>query len=120
MCRKTKHPMNSVERNNQTMIPEIRKYEQLIEAAKIVNSTLDLGKLLNIIAETALRNVGADRGTLYLIDDDRQELWSKVLNDPQLDEIHLPLGKGIAGYVGATGEVLNIDDVYQDSRFNPE
>jgi sigma-B regulation protein RsbU (phosphoserine phosphatase) len=99
---------------------EIGRYKRLIESAKMVNSTLDLGKLLNIIAETAVGNVGADRGTLYLIDDARQELWSKVLNDPILDEIHLPLGKGIAGYVAVTGDVVNIRDAYSDSRFNPE
>ena len=98
----------------------LHRYEQLIEAAKIVNSTLDLNKLLNIIAETALKNVGADRGTLYLVDTARQELWSKVINDPALDEIRLPLGKGIAGYVAVTGDVVNIADAYADPRFNPE
>lgn len=98
----------------------IRKYKQLIEAAKIVNSTLDLGRLLNIIAETAIGNVNADRGTLYLVDDARQEIWSKVINDPKLDEIRLPLGKGIAGYVAVTGDIINISDPYLDPRFNPE
>ncbi|MBI4547943.1 MAG: SpoIIE family protein phosphatase [Ignavibacteriae bacterium] len=99
---------------------QIKRYKQLIEAAKIVNSTLDLGKLLNIIAETALRNIDADRGTLYLIDEARKELWSKVLNDPSLNEIRLPLGKGIAGHVAVTGHVLNIVDAHSDPRFNPE
>jgi len=98
----------------------LHRYEQLIEAAKIVNSTLDLNKLLNIIAETALKNVGADRGTLYLVDASRQELWSKVINDPALDEIRLPLGKGIAGYVAVTGDIVNIAEAYSDPRFNPE
>lgn len=30
------------------------------------------------------------------------------------------MGKGIAGYVAATGDVLNITDAYLDPRFNPE
>jgi adenylate cyclase len=34
-------------------------------------------------------------------------------------EIRLPLGQGIAGAVGATGEIINIPDAYQDPRFNP-
>lgn len=99
---------------------EMSRYQRLIEAAKIVNSTLDLEQLLDIIAETALRNVGADRGTLYLVDTARQELWSKVLHDPELDEIRLPLGKGIAGFVAATGDIVNAPDAYADPRFNPE
>jgi signal transduction histidine kinase len=35
-------------------------------------------------------------------------------------EIRLPIGKGIAGFVAATGETINIPDAYADSRFNPE
>jgi hypothetical protein len=27
--------------------------------------------------------------------------------------------RGIAGHVATTGEVVNIKDVYEDSRFNP-
>ena len=32
----------------------------------------------------------------------------------------IPVGKGIAGYVAETGEALNVSDVYNDPRFNPE
>ena len=35
-------------------------------------------------------------------------------------EIRLPMGKGIAGYVAQTGEIINIADAYKDSRFNPD
>ena len=99
---------------------ELNKLQQLIEAAKIVNSTLDLDKLLTVILEAALQVVGADRGTVYLIDYDRRELWSKVLKGTQSIEIRLGIGKGIAGYVAATGDTLNIEDAYLDHRFNPE
>ena len=30
------------------------------------------------------------------------------------------MGKGIAGYVAETGESVNVSDVYNDPRFNPE
>ena len=30
-----------------------------------------------------------------------------------------PIGKGIAGFVAKTGEVLNVPNVYDDDRFNP-
>ena len=35
-------------------------------------------------------------------------------------EIRLPVGKGLAGYVARTGEIVNITNAYQDPRFNPE
>lgn len=99
---------------------DLTRYRRLIEAARIVNSTLDLNELLWLIAETGRINIGADRGTLYLIDGSRQELWSKVISDPALSEIRLPVGKGIAGHVAASGEILNISDASSDPRFNPE
>lgn len=35
-------------------------------------------------------------------------------------EIRLPIGKGLAGSVAQTGEVINLADAYKDSRFNPD
>lgn len=112
--------VRELERNTERARQDIIKLSQLIDAAKTVNSTLDLDKLLTIILETALRGVDADRGTVYLIDDIKGELWSKALKGSDVVEIRLPLGVGIAGHVGKTGEVLNIPDAYKDTRFNPD
>jgi K+-sensing histidine kinase KdpD len=101
---------------------EIRlgKLQQLIEASKMVNSTLDLDKLLGLILDAAVKSIEADRGTVFLVDDIKKELWSKVLQGDNMVEIRLPVGKGIAGYVAETGQTINIPDAYSDPRFNPE
>jgi CRP-like cAMP-binding protein/two-component sensor histidine kinase len=96
------------------------KLHQLIEASKIVNSALDLDTLLGLILDVAASSVLADRGTLYLLDEAKGELWSKVMQGNNMVEIRLPLGKGLAGYVAKTGETVNIVDAYKDPRFNPE
>lgn len=96
------------------------KLQRLIEASKIINSTLDLDKLLGLILDAAASSIDADRGTLYLVDPFKQELWSKVLQGSNMVEIRLQMGKGIAGYVAQTGEVINIPDAYGDPRFNPD
>jgi len=106
-------------RSQQTQL-ELAKQQRLIEAAKNLNSTLDLGKLLAVILENALGIVDGDRGTVYLVDEPKQVLWSRVLKGNEDFEIRLPMGKGIAGYVAATGDTLNIPDAYFDPRFNPE
>ncbi|MBI3111668.1 MAG: GAF domain-containing protein [Ignavibacteriales bacterium] len=98
----------------------LQKLQQLIEASKIVNSTLDLDKLLGLILDAAVKSIEADRGTLFLVDDIKKELWSKVLQGDNMVEIRLPVGKGIAGYVAETGQTINIPDAYSDPRFNPE
>ncbi|HLX12424.1 MAG TPA: SpoIIE family protein phosphatase [Bacteroidota bacterium] len=114
------HFVQQIVQSEERAVTEVDKLHQLIEAAKTVNSTLDLDKLPTVILDTALRIVNGDRGTLYLIDEEKRELWSKVLKGSELVEIRLQIGKGIAGYVAGTGDTLNIPDAYLDSRFNPE
>lgn len=114
------HFVRELEHHSAQTIAELKKLEQLIDATKVVNSTLDLDQLLNVILETALKIVDGDRGTVYLIDEEKQILWSKILKGTEHVKIQLPIGKGIAGYVAATGDVLNIPDAYLDPRFNPD
>ncbi|HUN66682.1 MAG TPA: SpoIIE family protein phosphatase [Bacteroidota bacterium] len=114
------HFLRELELNSDRFARQLKKSEQLIEATKSLNSTLDLDKLLVIILETALRTVDSERGTVYLLDEAKGELWSRVLIGSEIVKIELPLGKGIAGYVAATGDTLNIQDAYLDPRFNPD
>ncbi|MBA4311384.1 MAG: hypothetical protein C0417_02025 [Chlorobiaceae bacterium] len=113
------HFISELEKHTQQWKQEVDKLENLIEATKNVNSTLDLDKLLKIILDTALKIVDGDRGTLYLVDEPKKELWSKLFVGKERVTIKLPIGKGIAGYVAATGDTLNIEEAYTDPRFNP-
>ena len=95
----------------------VRRLESLIDASDKLNSALDLNQLLRIILELATRNLNADRGTIYLIDQEKKELWSKVLKGRELVEIRLPVGTGIAGTVAKTGKTINLKDAWKDRRF---
>ena len=93
---------------------------EIVKIRKLLNSTLRLEKILQIILETATKNLNADRGTVYVIDRKKKELWSKVLQGNVKVEIRLPIGKGIAGHVAKTGKTVMLKDAYKDPRFNPE
>lgn len=82
-------------------------------------SETDLDDLLHLIAETTTQMLDADRATIFVVDHDRGELWSRVALGSD-EEIRFPVGLGIAGTVAATGDVINIPDAYSDPRFNPE
>lgn len=112
--------VKSLEKQQTLVESRVKKLNRLIEASRIINSTLDLDRLLGLILDSATKSIEADRGTLYLVDAIKQELWSKVLQGSNMVEIRLPMGKGIAGYVAQTGETINIPDAYKDSRFNPD
>ncbi len=112
--------MKRLAEQTQAIESRVVRMQKLIEASKSINSTIDLEKLLGLILGAASKGLGADRGTVYLVDDLKGELWSKVAQGDKLAEIRLPLGKGIAGHVAKTGEIINIPDAYADPRFNPE
>ena len=114
------HFVREMERTNDQSTGEVKRLRRIIEAAKSLNSTLDLDRLLDVILETALGLVDGDRGTVYLVDPERHELWSRALKGDRHIDIRLPQGMGIAGYVAATGDTLNIPDAYYDPRFNPD
>lgn len=114
------HFLQELEHTTRHLASEVRRLERIIDASKMINSTLDLDNLLKIILDIAMKIVDADSGTVYLVDAKRSELWSKVLEATEPITIRLPIGKGIAGYVAATGDTLNIPDAYLDARFNPD
>lgn len=81
-----------------------------------------LSKVLHAVTLRIGDLLGAERATLYLVDREKGEIWAEVATneDGTPLEIHMPLGAGIAGHVGATGEAVNIPDAYADERFNRE
>lgn len=89
-----------------------------LSEAKLVGSGID-GLIENLVM-SASRLVDADRATLFLIDSDTGELWSKVAEGSGMKEIRIPAGTGVAGWVAAHGKLQNIHDAYADERFNPE
>jgi putative nucleotidyltransferase with HDIG domain len=78
----------------------------------------NIDNILNLIADFGRDVVTADRCTVWLIDDHREILWTRVAHG--VDRIEIPLDKGIAGVVATSGEPLIINDPYSDPRFDKE
>jgi adenylate cyclase len=97
--------------------------EQFLSVVEMSNSDAFESMLEGFIEAFALK-IGeileADRVSLFLVDEERQELWSKVAQgggEKPLD-IRIPIGAGIAGHVARTGESLNVPDAYAEPLFN--
>ncbi|VDN52735.1 unnamed protein product [Dracunculus medinensis] len=94
----------------------------------IVSMDAVIMKVMNF----AQKLTNADRASLFLVDHKTNELYARIFDvgtdnkeDVVLDEhghkeIRFPFGKGIAGYVASTGKGLNIQNAYDDDRFNNE
>lgn len=95
-----------------------RRLSALLKYTKKASTTTTLDELLGLMVEEARAVLGAERATVFLVDKEKKELWSKVASGTQT--IRIPMNKGIAGAVATSGHLLNIRDVYKDPRFNPE
>ncbi len=96
----------------------IAKLQSILEVAKALAAEHQLDVLLDQIVGAAARVAEADRCSLFLLDRERGELWSKVAQGT--GELRFPVASGIAGAVATSGRPVNIPDAYADPRFNRE
>mgnify|MGYP001791614263 FL=1 len=84
------------------------------------NSKLEI--TLQAISFKIAQSLQAEQVTFFVVDRDREILWSKNARgtEGQLISIEIPITAGIAGYVATTGETVNIPEPYNDERFNPQ
>jgi HD-GYP domain-containing protein (c-di-GMP phosphodiesterase class II) len=96
------------------------KLDLILDVTRRLMSITDLDALLRDMATVTTQLLDADRATIFIVDRERAEIWSKVALGTGAGEIRQAIGVGIAGSVAATGEAVNIADAYEDPRFNPE
>ncbi len=94
-----------------------KQFELIIKSLQLLNSNIRTDDVLENIVNVAVNLTNADRGTLYIVEKDSNEIWSKVLIADEINEIRLKMGEGIAGWVAQNGGTLNIEDVKSDERF---
>ena len=92
----------------------------LLQFGGVIYKETRLDKLLELIAAQVKKALDCDRCTVFILDSNTGELWSKVAQGMKNTEIRLPLGKGIAGEAAASGRTINIPDAYASPLFNPE
>jgi HD-GYP domain-containing protein (c-di-GMP phosphodiesterase class II) len=98
---------------------EKNRLSALLNITRVISSDLDLDNLLLKIMNEVKHILQADRCTLFMLDKNRSELWSKLAMGLK-EEIRVPANKGIVGHVCMSGKTINIPDAYKDTRFNPE
>ncbi len=96
------------------------RLSRLMKIGTAISSELDLDALLRTISQTTSHLLQAERSTVFLVDRTRGELWSRVAEGLDQQEIRIPMHAGIAGSVATTGTPVRISDAYTDPRFNPD
>ena len=93
--------------------PSADKLLALLNIAQRLNAERDLEALLTLIAREAARLLGAELASLFLLDRERNELWSKISFDVE-ETLRFEATQGIAGEALRTGQAIRVDDVSRD------
>lgn len=94
-------------------------YKDLYSVSKDIVSNLEPDKALQKIIDSAVSLTSAVSGSVALLNPNMGQLeilaCKGLSNDAK--SIRLDVGRGITGYVAATGETLMINDVSKDTRY---
>jgi sigma-B regulation protein RsbU (phosphoserine phosphatase) len=99
---------------------KIQDLTSLLEVTRLLSSDMSLQSILETMFRTTTHIMNCDRYSLFIYDEEKNELYSKIALGSEQEEIRFPAHKGIAGDVFQTGEPVNIKDCYADRRFNPQ
>ncbi|HLH20051.1 MAG TPA: sigma-54-dependent Fis family transcriptional regulator [Bryobacteraceae bacterium] len=100
-------------------LPQTELHDRLAAILAIcrkMNSERELGPLLDLIAREATHLLDCDRASIFLLDRERQELWSKVALGSE-ERLRFDARLGIVGQAVTTGRPVNVQDAYHDPRF---
>jgi adenylate cyclase len=101
------------------------EFQQFLRAIDLINNEALEGMLEKVLEAITLK-IGqilqAEHTAIFLVDNDKSQLWSKVPqnNQQQFLEIRTPLTVGIPGHVATTGQYLNIAETANHPLFSQE
>lgn len=107
-----------MENNGQNMAQRLHQAEVLLNISRKVAATETLDEVLHTLVEITTTEIGAERGSLFLNDTRRGELYSRVAQGNLKREIRLLNTSGIAGQVFTSGQGLIVQDVETCEFFN--
>ena len=90
----------------------------LVDLATMLSREVELDALLDVACQRLAEALHADRTTIWLVDAERGDLFTRVAMLPEIPELRLPMGRGLAGFVAEHGEVVRVDDATTDPRFD--
>ncbi len=116
--RRTHHVRAIIRRKDDLLLRQkIQKHTILFNVGQIITSEINLRPLFELIMEQTNLVMSARRSTVFLYDEQKDELWFLVATGMGQGEIRIPADQGVAGWVFRNGKPVIINDAYTDSRF---
>ena len=111
-----------VEKNHKALKDSMHQQKNLralLEVAEYLSGQLKMDDLIPNIMTRACDLVKSDRCSLFIVNETRDKLYT-TFSGGLANKIEIPINAGIVGWTATKGEILNIQDAYEDSRFNKD
>lgn len=101
---------------------KLARLSSLVEVSIIINSTLDLDEVINLVMEKAQAVMGAEASSLFLLNKETGKLECEValgeVGSVIKEKFALNIGEGIAGWCVQNEKPIIVPDAGRDSRFD--
>ncbi|XP_046852626.1 dual 3',5'-cyclic-AMP and -GMP phosphodiesterase 11-like isoform X2 [Xenia sp. Carnegie-2017] len=120
------------QRKSRDELKRLDETELMMQLVKDIAEDLNLRSLCHKILQNVSILVNGDRCSMFLVKGSADgpkclvstvfdvNAESKVEDLDNVEEIRIPWGSGVVGYVAEKGETVNIANAYEDERFNQE
>jgi putative methionine-R-sulfoxide reductase with GAF domain len=92
----------------------------LLDLGLMLYREVVLDDLLQQIGRRVAAALGAERATVFVVDAATGELRSRIADLPELREIRLAPGQGVAGHVAQSGRPVLVEDTAKNPHWYPE
>ncbi len=111
---------HAIQEKNRALSSENEQLRKIYEIGNTLRAERNIDKLLPLIMVEISKFLDADRATLFLVDLERRQLWTKFAEGMGEDRIYIGLKMGIVGACVLTGKLINVASAYEDPYFNTE
>lgn len=96
---------------------QLKRYHKAFHVGQMITSEMDKDRLFEVIINQANEAMETERSTVFLYDEENDELWSLVAVGMKKQEIRIPADYGVAGWVFQHRSPVVANDAYKDPRF---
>ena len=98
--------------------PRVAALSRLLDVALQLAIEHDLTRILQIVTNGVCEAVNCERASLFLIDDAKQQLYTRVVTELEISEIRHGIEHGITGWVARHRQIAHVAEPHDDERWD--
>lgn len=110
--------MDAIVTKRTLLADRVAALHKLLRVALDLAAIQDLDRILELVTNGVCDAVECERASLFLYDDDRIELFTRITTELEIAEIRHSADQGIAGWVARHGQLTNVPNPPADPRWN--